>query len=119
MANHDNNDDRFDGLLRHVVHTAPMPQPPAEFAREMSKRVQDHAEEAGFEGWLVRVVLAIAAIAAGVVAIPFATLAGTRITTLLEGAPWPLLLAAGFVFAAMKLAELARPSMKPSHGARS
>lgn len=119
MANLDNNDDRFDGLLRHVVHTAPIPQPPADFAREMSKRVQDHPEEAGFEGWLVRVVMAIAAIAVVVFAIPFASFAGTRITTLLEGAPWPLLLAAGFVFAAMKLAELARPSMKSPHGARS
>lgn len=110
MADHEH--DRFDALLRHVVHTAPMPQPPAGFARDMARQVHDHAEEAGIETWVIRIVLAIATIAVAGFAIPFATFAGIRITNLLGDAPWPLLLTMTIVFGGMKLAEVARPPFR-------
>lgn len=108
MAKHEQPDERLDALLRHVVHTAPMPRPPANFAREMAQQVRDFPEEAGLESWLVRALLVLAAVAAAGFAIPFASFATARLGHLLEGAPWPLLLAAAFVFGAMKVVEVAR-----------
>lgn len=118
MANHEPKNEQLDALLRHVVHTARVPQPPADFARAMAEQVRDLPEEAGLESWLTRVVLAIAAIAVAAFAAPFVVVVGARITQLLEGAPWPLLLATGVVFGGIKLAEFVRSPMQPTDHAR-
>lgn len=108
MANDEPKKDQLDVLLRHVAHTARMPQPPANFAREVAQQVRDLPEEAGVESWLTRAVVLVAAIAVAAFAVPFVVVVGARITQLLEGAPWPLLLAAGFVFVGMQLVDYAR-----------
>lgn len=106
MAKHEQQDERLDALLRHVVHTAPMPQPPANFAHEMALQVRDFPEEARLESVLVRALLVLATVAVAGIAIPFAAIAVVRLSHLLDGAPWPLLLAAAFVFGTMKAVEV-------------
>lgn len=110
MANDENT--QFDAFLRHVVQSAPVPQPPANFAQQVAAQVRDHTEEAGLETWMVRIILALAALAVGGIALPFAISASTRITSLLGDAPWPLLLTLGMVLGGMKLAEVARPAFQ-------
>lgn len=105
--------DDFEPLLRHVVRTAPMPEPPANFAtelmqllqREKAQHVQQYHEDARVEIWLTFVALLCCGIAVLIAAVPMTDLASASLLQLLADAPWPLLLAVTAVFAVIKTQE--------------
>lgn len=105
MNKHDNADN-LDALLRHTVRTAPIPELPAHFAQQIAQQAGDYSEQAGLEMWLIRLFVGLGIIAAVAFAIIVTDAAGQLVANLLYGAPWPLLLAAAGVFAAIKLLEL-------------
>lgn len=106
MTTNDRDNDGFEALLRHVVRTAPMEEPPQGFAQWMSRRVTGHPENAGIESWLTRIALWATVIATAGFAVLYIIRAGARILELMGDAPWPLLLSVLAIFGGVKLMEV-------------
>ncbi|NZA28014.1 hypothetical protein H0E84_16675 [Luteimonas sp. SJ-92] len=79
--------------LYRAVHDLPLPEPPASFAAEMARIVEDHEEQAGAEIWTLRITAAAAALCLVSLTPVLATAAGA-FTEAAGGLPWPLMLAA-------------------------
>ncbi|MBY6204258.1 hypothetical protein [Halomonas denitrificans] len=107
--------DRFDALLRHSIRTAPMPEPPPDFARRMEGLVTDRAEDARVEAWLTRLSLWSLALATFGLALYQAGPITGVLDRLLGGAPWPMLLVIAVILSAVKLLEFAPPFERRSH----
>jgi hypothetical protein len=106
--------DRFDALLHHVVHSAPVPPPPKDFALSMAKMVRDQDEDAGIETWLTNAVVIVAIIAVSGLAIYSTGAAASRVFNILGDVPWPLIFTAGAIFAGIKLLEHAKLPIRRS-----
>lgn len=105
MTESERNRDSFDALLRHVIQTDAIGEPPAGFAQEMERRVAGKLEEAGVESVLTRIVMWSTSIAAVGFAVPYASRTAAGLQELLGDAPWPLLLSVLAILGCVKLVE--------------
>lgn len=102
MSEHHPGRDNFEALLRQAVRTAPMPELPVNFAQETVRKVGNHGEQAGVEIWLTRMLLLLAILMVSGFVLSWLAAVSAQISTLLSGAPWPLLLTTMAILAAVK-----------------
>ena len=111
MQNDKQKKDGTDALVRHVVRSSPMPEPPADFAENVAMLVSTQEEDAKFEVWLTNAVLLLAIIA--VIGMAIASMPSlVDLSRFLGEAPWPLILASGAMFAAIRLLEIPKLRIK-------
>ena len=80
-------------FIRHAVRKADAPRPPRDFAAHMERLVQDFAEDAAFEKWLVRATATVGLAVLAAFGIPaVGDLAQSHVLAN-HDIPWQLLLA--------------------------
>lgn len=87
-------------LLHRAVRSAPMPALPAGFAAAIGTQVRDLEERADPEHWTILLAAGCALAAAALFALPVTASALHQAMANLDGAPWPMLVTAGFALAA-------------------
>lgn len=75
----------------HAIRQARIPETPHDFAMEMEAMSRDHAEQAVFEKWLLRVFLAVGTVALLLVCITIVGRNGMIFTTHFSNLPWTLI----------------------------
>lgn len=105
MTGNDSGSDRFEALLRHSVRTAPMAEPPPDFARSMDKLVTGRAEDAGFEAWLTRIAVWTTVVTILGFLVSYIGQVVGYLSNIIGDAPWPLLISTLAILGMIKSAE--------------
>lgn len=96
-------------FIERVVHAAPIPPLPTDFASRVAQAVRDHDERAQLEVGCVAVAFVLAAIAAIVFAVPIVIDRLSTLTAQMPDVPWPLLLVSGLGIVAVACADAILP----------
>lgn len=97
----------------HAIRKLPIPQPPADFARQIEACLRDHPEDAGTEQWLLR-IFALAALVLGVAAAgSWLTTSAMSLTAALGDVPWRLLMVIAIGLAGFAVFDTLRGRMLP------
>lgn len=106
MKNDNNNVDKIDSLIRHVVRSSPMTSPPEDFAINVAKQVNHQIKETADETWITNILITIAFI----VILGVSLLSSVNLAFIFDGTPWLLVIATGSIFSLIKLFEFIFPS---------
>lgn len=82
-------------FVHRLMRTAPIPNPPADLAASVTRRISDREEFPRAESWCIAIALICAAAVAAVFALPVLGDALNTLRNQLPRAPWRMLLAAG------------------------
>ncbi len=102
-------------LVYQALRSAPLAEPPPDFARQMDALTREQPELAAVAPELGTVTAFVVGIVAAVVAGPPVLAAWTALQPQLQGTPWPMLLAAGAALLAVSLIDLVANRRRARH----